>query len=98
MDTIVATPVSCKVRAMIRFLHVEGQSAAEIHRRVCRVCDDNVLSDSCVRECCRKFRDRRTDMRGEGRQERHSIVTNELFSKSRTMLAWKTLFHDIRTF
>ena len=31
MDTIIAAPASCKVRAVIRFLHAEGQSAAEIH-------------------------------------------------------------------
>jgi len=37
MDTIIAAPVSCKVCAVIRFLHTEGQSAAEIHRRLCRV-------------------------------------------------------------
>ena len=56
MDTIIAAPASCKVCAVIRFLHAEGQSAAEIHRRLCRVYRDNVMSDSCVREWCRKFR------------------------------------------
>jgi hypothetical protein len=37
MDTIITVPTSCKVRAVIRFLHKEGQSAAEIHRRLCCV-------------------------------------------------------------
>jgi cytochrome c-type biogenesis protein CcmH/NrfF len=46
MDTIIAAPASGKVRAVIRFLHTEGQSAAEIHRRLCRVYGDNVMSDS----------------------------------------------------
>jgi len=50
MDTIIATPASCEVRAAIRFLHAEGQSAAEIHRRLCRVYGDNFMSDNCVRE------------------------------------------------
>ena len=80
-DTIIAAPASCKVRAVIRFLHAEGHSAAEIHRRLCRVYGDNVMSDSCVREWRRKFRDGRTDMRDEGGQERHSIVTDELLQK-----------------
>jgi hypothetical protein len=66
MDNIFAASASCKVRAVIRFLHTEGQSAAEIHRRLCRVYGDDVMSDSCVRECCRKLRDRRTDVRDEG--------------------------------
>ena len=56
MGTIIAAPASCKVRAVIRFLHAEGQSAAEIHRRLCRVYRDNVMSDNCVREWYRKFR------------------------------------------
>jgi hypothetical protein len=50
MDTIIAAPASCEVRAVIRFLHAEGQRAAEIHRRLCRVYAGNVMSDSCVRE------------------------------------------------
>jgi len=68
MDTTIAAPTSCKVRAVIRFLHAEGQSAAEIHRRLCRVYDDTVMSDNCVREWCRKFRDGRTDVHDEGGQ------------------------------
>jgi len=44
MDTIIAAPASCKVRAVIRFLHAEGQSAAEIHHRLCRVYGNNVMS------------------------------------------------------
>jgi hypothetical protein len=46
MDTIIAAPASCKVRAVIRFLHTEGQSAAEIHRRLRRVYGDNIMNDS----------------------------------------------------
>ena len=66
---------------LIHFLHTEGQSAAEIHRRLCRVYGDNVMSDICVREWCREFRDGRTDVRDEGGQGRHSIVTDELIQK-----------------
>jgi len=43
MDTIIAASASCKVRAVIRFLHAEGQSAVEIHRRLCRVYGDHVI-------------------------------------------------------
>jgi hypothetical protein len=46
MDAIIAAPASCKVRAAIRFLHAEGQSATEIHRRLCRVYGDNVMSET----------------------------------------------------
>ena len=68
MDTVIAALASCEVCAVIRFLHVEGQSAAEIHHRLCLVYGDNVMSDSCVREWCRIFRDGRTDVHDEGGQ------------------------------
>jgi transposase len=81
MGTIMAAPASCELRAVIRLLHAEGQSAVEIHRRLCCVYGDNVISYSCVREWCRKFRDGRTDVHDEGGQGRHSIVTDELVKK-----------------
>jgi hypothetical protein len=80
MDTIIAARASCEVHAVIRFLHAEGQSAAEIHCRLCRVYGDNVMSDGCMREWCRKFRDVRTDVRDEGGQRRHSVVTDGLYT------------------
>jgi hypothetical protein len=95
MDIIIAAPASCEVRAVILFLHAEGQSAAGIPRRLCRVYGDNVMSDSCVREWRRKFRDGRTDAHVEGGQGWHLIVSR---SKSRRMRAWITSLHDIRNF
>jgi len=81
MDTIIAAPASCEVRAVIRCLHAERQSAVEIHLRLCRVYGDNVMGDSDVREWCKKFRDGRTDVHDEGGQGRHSTVTDELLQK-----------------
>jgi len=46
MDTIIAAPASCKVRAVIRFLHAGGQTAAEIHGILCRVYRDNVMGET----------------------------------------------------
>jgi transposase len=92
MDTIIAAPASCEVRAVIRFLHAEGQSAAEIHRRLCRVYGDNAMSDSCVKEWCRKFGNGRTDLHNEGGQGRHSIVTDELVQKVDRCLRGKRRF------
>jgi transposase len=70
MDPLIATPASCEVRGVIRFLQAEGHSAAEIHCRLCRVFGDNVMSDSSVRDWCRKFRDGSTDVHDEGGQGR----------------------------
>jgi hypothetical protein len=72
MDSIIAAPAICEVRAVIRFLNAEGQSEAEIRRRLYRVYGDNI-SDSCVREWRRKFRDGRTAVHDEGDQGRHSL-------------------------
>ena len=63
---------------MIRFLQAEGHSAAEIHRRMSAVYGPNFMSDKCVREWCRKFRDGRTDVHDEGGQGRPSLVTDDL--------------------
>ena len=92
MDTLIAAPASCEARAVIRFIHTEGQSAAEIHRRLCRAYVDNVMSDRRVREWCKKFRDGQTDLHDEGGQERHSIVTDELVQKVDQCLRVKRRF------
>jgi len=55
------------------------------------------MSDSCVTEWCRKFRDGRTDVHDEGGQGRHSIVTDELIQKVDQCVC-KMSFYDIRTF
>jgi len=53
---------------VIRFLHAERHSAAKIRCRLCRVYGDSVMSDSSVREWCRKFRDGHTDVHDSGGQ------------------------------
>jgi histone-lysine N-methyltransferase SETMAR len=88
MDPLIATPASCEVRGVIRFLQAEGHSAAEIHRRLCRVYSDNVMSDSSVRDWCRKFR----DVHDEGGQGRHSIVTDEFVHKVDQVVREKRCF------
>jgi transposase len=98
MGTIIAGPISCEVRAVICLLHTEGQNAAEIHCRLRRVYGDNVTSDSCVRDWCKKFRYGRSDVHDEGGQERHSILTDERVQIIQPMHVLKTSFHDIRTF
>jgi transposase len=92
MDTIIAAPASCEVHAVIHFFHAEGQSAAEILRRLCHVYGDTVMSDSCGREWCTKFREGRTDVHDKGGQGRHSIVTDELVQKVDQCMCGKRRF------
>jgi hypothetical protein len=63
--TIIAAPASCKVRAVIRFIHTEGQSAAEIHRRLCRVYGDNVKSKT-LNKLWRSIQNKRRRMLTKG--------------------------------
>jgi transposase len=53
---------------------------------------DNVMSDSSVRDWCRKFRDGRTDVHDEGGQGRHLIVTDELVHKVNQVVREKRCF------
>jgi hypothetical protein len=68
----------CEIRAVIRFLQVEGHSLAEIHYRMSAVCGPNFMSDTYDPEWCRKFHNGRTDLHDEGGQGRPSLVTDDL--------------------
>jgi hypothetical protein len=48
---------SCEIRAVIRFLHDKNMNAAEIHRELCAVYGQNVMSEGTVRQWCRMFID-----------------------------------------
>jgi hypothetical protein len=48
-------PASCKIRAVIRILHVKNLSAAEIHCELCAVYSQNVTREEIVRQWCRMF-------------------------------------------
>jgi hypothetical protein len=65
MDTIIAATASCEVCAVIRFLHVEGQSAAEIHHRLCHVYGDNVMSET-LNKLWRSIQNKRRGMLTKG--------------------------------
>jgi hypothetical protein len=41
--------VSCEICTLIRFLHAKNVSAVEIHRELCEVCGQNVMSEGTVR-------------------------------------------------
>lgn len=75
MAVTIDAPAKCEVRSVIRFLQAEGCSAAEIHRRMSRIYGEEFMSDGCVREWCRKFKEGRTDVHDEGGQGRKSVAT-----------------------
>ena len=77
MCAAIGTPGNCEIRAVICILQAKGHSAAEIHRRMSAVYGPNFMSDKCVMEWCRKFRDGRTDVHDEGDQGWPSLVTDD---------------------
>jgi hypothetical protein len=63
MCPAIDNPVSCKIRAVIRFLHAENMSVAKIHREICVVYGQNMEHERSVTRCCRMFKDGRANKR-----------------------------------
>jgi hypothetical protein len=53
-------------------------SSAEIHRELCAVYDQNVMSEGTVRQWCRIFKDVRTNIHDEERSGRTSVASDDL--------------------
>jgi hypothetical protein len=56
MCPAIDNPASCEIRAAIRFLHAKNFSAAEIHRELCAVYDQNAVNEGTERQRCRTFK------------------------------------------
>jgi hypothetical protein len=54
-------PASCEIRAVIRFLQNTKSSAEEIHRELCAVYGQNIMSEETARRWCRMFKDWRAN-------------------------------------
>ncbi|MEX5543814.1 hypothetical protein, partial [Pseudomonas poae] len=66
------------VRSVIRFLSARNLPAAEIHRQICEVYDDTVMSESKVHKWVRQFKDGRDNIHDEDRSGRPSLITDDL--------------------
>jgi hypothetical protein len=69
---------SCEIFAVTRFLHAKNMSAAEIHREICVVYGQNIMSEGTVRQWCRTFKDGRTNVHDEDRNGRLPVVSDNL--------------------
>ena len=81
MCAAIENPASCEVRSVIRFLLVENHRPIEIHRQLCKVYGNNVMSEGGVRQWCVMFKNGRTNVHDEERSGRPTIVTDELVAK-----------------
>jgi hypothetical protein len=60
MCPAIDNPASYEIRAVIIFfLHAKNLSVAEIHRELCAVYGQNVMSERTVRHWCKLFKDGR---------------------------------------
>jgi transposase len=78
MCLAIDNPVSCEIRAIIRFLHAKNVSVAEIYRELRTVYDQNKMSEGTVRQWCRMFKDGRTNVDDKERSGRPSAVCDDL--------------------
>lgn len=82
---------------MIYILQAEGHRANEIHHQLDCMHNDNVMSDGCERDWCRKFKDGCTNVHDEEQQGWHNY---DWWTQSRSPLshAWERLVSQFQIF
>ena len=78
MPPTIVSPADCEVRTVIRFLSAKGVKPINIHREICEVYGQKIMSDGMVRKWVRAFKDGRTNVHDEKRSERPSVVNEVL--------------------
>jgi hypothetical protein len=63
-------PVSCEIHAVIHFLHANNMNDMEIHHELCTVYSQTVMCEGNVRQLCRMFKERQTNVHDEGQSSR----------------------------
>jgi hypothetical protein len=77
MAVLIQNPTKGEVRAVIRFLHAKGETAAEIHRQLVSVYGVNVMKRQNVAKWCCEFE----AGRGNVHVGRPSVATDEIIQK-----------------
>jgi hypothetical protein len=57
MCCVIGNFASCKICAVIHFLHAKNFSATEVHRELCTVYGQNVMNEGTATRWCRMFKD-----------------------------------------
>jgi hypothetical protein len=71
-------PARCEIRADISYLHPKNTSALEVHCELCVVDSQNVMSEGTLRQRCRMFKDRRTNVHTEEQSVQPSVMSDDL--------------------
>jgi hypothetical protein len=76
MCPVIDNSTSCKIGRVIHFFHAKNASAVKIHRELCVVYGQNVMSEGDVRQWCRMFRDGRTNVHNDQQSGWPSVVSD----------------------
>lgn len=81
MSAAIENPASCEIRSVIRFLVAKNTRPIDIHRQLCEVYGNDVMTESGVRRWCLMFKGGRKNVHDEERSGRPSIVTEALVAQ-----------------
>jgi hypothetical protein len=81
MCPAIDNPTSCEIHAVIRFLRAKIMSAAEIHRELCAVHGQNLMSEGTVRQWRRMFKDGR--------------INEQMFTMKSEVIGWPSVVSDV---
>ena len=77
MPPLIENPADCE----IRYLSAKGVKAVEIHRNICEVYGQNIMSDEMVRKWVRALKDGRKNVHDEERSGEPSVISDDLLQK-----------------
>jgi transposase-like protein len=78
MFKTIERPADCEIRSVMRFLNARNVKLADIHRQICEVYCEHVMSDGIVRKWVRKFSESRDNGHDEPRSGRPFVVSDDL--------------------
>ncbi|GBN41819.1 hypothetical protein AVEN_130062-1 [Araneus ventricosus] len=81
MCAAIENHAKCEVRGVVRFLWAKKLSAADIRCELCAVYGPNIMSEGVVCQWVRFFKDGRTNIRGESRSGRPSVVSVDIIKE-----------------
>jgi hypothetical protein len=76
MFKMIERPADCEIQSVIRLVNTRNVKPADIHRQICEVYGENVISDGIVRKWVRKFNKGRDNVLDEPWSGWPSVVTD----------------------
>ncbi|KAF2901006.1 hypothetical protein ILUMI_05181 [Ignelater luminosus] len=92
MPPPIENPTDCEVRSVIHFLSAKGVKAIEIHRNICEVYGQNIMSDGMVLKWVRAFKDGRKNVHDKERNVILQWATTKIQKRLRKL--WEELFSE----